>query len=1303
MSILSYEERLKHAASLESGTDVGARQITVEAVQHVINHAMTVDARTGESGLRPLSDALRDLYRAVNSGIRPMPLDQFQRIVDLSMGPLKNILGNPREMIRRDHVMVPMHALRDMDERSMEWLSYQPGRNLREKIGRRQRALGVVRSPSADTHENRIARRLLDSVARHVRVRIQFSDSFDAYSESTSDVEAGERREPGLHGADIERFDRLARRDLMGSPLDGVRPALRDEANNTLLADANYSRIWRAWRMFRDLEEHESRLWEQVEERALHALFWSYVARLAEHPAFKLSDTICKVRGVELVEVGRGAEALPRVVFFVGEGARSESLSGYGVLRVVELSLDSDGILIRQSELGRHGFQRPQLATQRLWKATFGVSPNSSQRGMPLRLEATKGMKKRRPTVDSYADLSGFKDIVDSMFSDLTWQFKLDRDGLREDEVRGERQSAVGIDFARARPVCVTEDGERSCGVMTYATRFEFGIESDALDELDALWLGGGIEQGFGYGREGLSHIGAMGFLEAGGVREDDDRLALSYFSRALAVDLNLAVGGRVAYAVPDGVEDISLSPLRTEMRGGLGNALPIWRSIAGLFSWQYRLDGFAAAQIKEEDTVLVFDFDGPGLTVTPFVAKYDKGLAQKKGESGGITWERLPPLPSDAHAAQLSWRAIQSYYGRETLKMAMPGLEESAREALVEELRVGGVFESVIYGKGDVWCRVADGWLFLMYDEALLATACDVWAGAFKKEQEFWRAGDSPLMELVEDRRAVSRSGKVLLLAVGHLTRLPGLAATIEEGLRGSIRSSKSSVDTIICAPDDGVAGGAKVFLDLLAAGLPTWKERLPELYTHITSAGAYDEFCLVKGTGIEPVLGKKVTIRLDETLELPAGKIAYRFPLASGRQRRLLGHELVLNSPAFPLNASARVRISIEYQYGLENSYELYVDAVDPEAAGFGRIKARLVKESRVERAESRDVPPFPGRADRDLNALEKRFNDIAHPIFRWEHFEFRESDRKRAEEGIRQLRSIIAGIVSAGCRGQSGAQPVVERIKNSKLIGLLIYLAYGRNENEAGLNFGQVSDVTRRYALNSLGALGPYMSPETYGLVSQSLKKGGVQSFRPVDCVETVGYRLRTQLDFADVDLLMELLGDDSIVYNPAYNHLIAVFAALCWQYDSFVFDFARRYDGGLEILLGFVELYFDRAVYRATRHADGLESAKAKPWIWTWPFLLHVELMLGLLRLRSAEGHGAFASGSLRLRKIAYHLRQLDGVFARAGFDRKSRIQFDVNGKPASLIRASELAYALNAFLHGEEGAALIGIVNVDDDE
>ena len=96
--------------------------------------------------MHPIEQSLSQIcHSTVILGDGSQRLDRLTRLLDHCYQAINRILVHPRTTIIREHEMVPVYKAQRIDNRSIEWLSRQPGRNIREKLASQPHVLAQAR------------------------------------------------------------------------------------------------------------------------------------------------------------------------------------------------------------------------------------------------------------------------------------------------------------------------------------------------------------------------------------------------------------------------------------------------------------------------------------------------------------------------------------------------------------------------------------------------------------------------------------------------------------------------------------------------------------------------------------------------------------------------------------------------------------------------------------------------------------------------------------------------------------------------------------------------------------------------------------------------------------------------------------------------------------------------------------------------------------------------------------------------------------------------------------------------------
>lgn len=217
---------LYRSARTDGAKGEPARQLLDQTHWFTVNAEF--DPKTGDALPQALSVFLAKVAEPKPNG---RTQDRLYRITEHARPAVERLLRTLNESPRREHALLPVRAVRELDAGSFIKLSTRPGRNIREKLAGKPYLQAVRRFQSVNLPENRLLKSCVSRLAELLRLRS----------------------------------------DVLGEPNDELLPKieswlLSDEAravgtwdnlppNNTLLAHRDYRRVWDAWRRLQSLDD----------------------------------------------------------------------------------------------------------------------------------------------------------------------------------------------------------------------------------------------------------------------------------------------------------------------------------------------------------------------------------------------------------------------------------------------------------------------------------------------------------------------------------------------------------------------------------------------------------------------------------------------------------------------------------------------------------------------------------------------------------------------------------------------------------------------------------------------------------------------------------------------------------------------------------------------------------------------------------------------------------------------------------------------------------------------------------------
>lgn len=257
---------------VRSETPEGDRARTLVQQIHWFSLVAEFDPRTAE----PLPLALSKTAKRIRKADADPPLfagpelrrdvevrDRLWRAIEHVRPALKVLFNGLGESPAKEHAVLPLRAVRELDTSSFMALSRRPGRNVREKLATKPYLKAVRHYQSVDLPQNRLLKTFCRRLLELLQAReVAFGQQDELFLTIDAWLRSGQ-------AAAIGRWENLA-------------------PNNTLLSHRQYRAVWDAWRWLQSLDEDLNRDWDAVEPRSEAQARWSSGATsfFADQPVF---------------------------------------------------------------------------------------------------------------------------------------------------------------------------------------------------------------------------------------------------------------------------------------------------------------------------------------------------------------------------------------------------------------------------------------------------------------------------------------------------------------------------------------------------------------------------------------------------------------------------------------------------------------------------------------------------------------------------------------------------------------------------------------------------------------------------------------------------------------------------------------------------------------------------------------------------------------------------------------------------------------------------------------------------------
>lgn len=1315
---------------------LGAYWATVQLMNHLFATISCYDPLTGQTTPQSLHQTLSSLANLLNKAGRPFPEDSVYRTAEFCKEPLENILQAPRKRLLRQHLLLPLYKIREMDTHCMAYLAKQPGRNAKEKIALKERALGVQREISADTLENQVVKRLLSDLRPLLLQRIDFARHYDSANGNHSKIHL------------LEKIYALCTDGLKSSVLQDVSPSTILKPNNVLLSDRSYNKIWRAMQWCHKYREEVVHLWASGPERLVISAFWILVARIWNRINILLEDNIClshpgflgETFGLTLLQKNNNRtswqnDTTPYLDFVVP--------GDHGAL-LISMAVQEGKILIEVGNLEREyspGWQLWKYGThdpiQYEINVYFDVSEQREvNRYFPWKGSIVRNHKNPAIIIKDYADLEGFSHFADQVwehiFRDMRRDLLMNRQPLRVFQEEYTNSLLVGLDLSGAYARFVSHQQCSRSAIPLYAIPYN-------LPDNTADWLVG-RQATLLINQEHWPNIIAMSSIleEKEQGEENLCSTGLQQITESLNQQLNLLPHSQLAVAIPDTLDELGFQWARSALIPICDKLYFLWRSVAGALGWQTTSE-FQTASIQSGDVLVVMDAEAPVWTTTCLLARYDRRLDDTPAK--GIYWERKPSLLPLSEGDDLSFHGLLTDYLRLTFgsvaqqksnKMASQELCDQF-EDIIEQLIITGLAEQLIENENPIWIALPSniaeniqsrdagdvGWIKLTYDREIWKEATQSWYSRFKDWLYNWKYSDQ-----IQEIRQHSNSHTIHFLFIGRPFHKRWLREIIQYYLERHFDGLYATYH-IVDDSHEIVARGAASFLERTAENLPTYEDWLPDLYLQVLDNGIPNFIQIFEGRTAHP--GQEIFYDVPNTLELPAHQLSYRIPLVRDRNsRRPMLYAARLESPSFPLKRPLTVTMRVCYRYG-EDSYRLLVFPKEQHSSLFKEIEVKWVRgsESNSGGPKQNLAPNFPTQEPWDRQELQQYsqwfleaagdLNREAKQIFSSNFFVHHSPEYvKRYMENFgrlleKKLLPPCKRLLHYNKDHTLIDQDVFDALKNDVIPWLMRLSGLDSEHNMQELDvpphLQYILDRIKQVAIEVLSLLGPEVPISFLSYLMEQFQNPsqdrevcymfgrviGAGDGERRDLVKILLRELRHRFD----DNLRRDYDEHQGERNKVgYRYLLWALATALWRHPDFLYTL--RDLSAIRFLLKLIHHDCRSLLYTLQK-----PSLSPKYQLNSLSYFRSiVEILLGILRLRGEEDKdNLLQSGTRRMSELAYYLHQIDALFLKVGYQCKSCFKFECVQRHEGM---SEIVHVVTSYLTGEQHSGLIKIKKIEQD-
>lgn len=1034
---------------------------------------------------------------------------------------------------------------------------------------------------------------------------------------------------------------------LRESPLGEVKAKNQSQANNVLLSDKNYSVIWRA---YMDMSRFDARMeskWQKALELYVKAVFLAINAELYSYDDLYVIEDRILINEIDNLKVS----------YIMGYH--------YRIPYIIDLSLMGKTVTIKVYDSPLYGSKKSEFVKEIKFTFSDSVSKDElvARRGTPLYVDIKEDNKSKKELF--FADLSCVKNIVSYCVN-------------------------ACFDFAGITPVKMMENESIADGINASVSfdivgnGIKLGIaEDEDIWSINRFYADRAVAYKNKAGHplvysNGLSsfHMNADENIEIRDAVLSEDSRGLKAVLDEIHDKVTLKQDDYFFYLVPDALEEIRQKNLKQCVKGCFTRTFPVWRSVAGLVGWLLNPDYEFA-----EDSIFVYmDLVGDTATSGMMTIHYEDRIEN-------YTCNHFPPFPQNEKGDSITETAFCESYVREFAKKYNFKIDDYVVERIVADGSIRDLltdneanpYANYFYNNSGVVSMYQ-----ITYDSEVLNKCINIWLDGI---YEFWNTVSSKLGN--NKANYIYFISDLLIQFVDEADLKTLFTEEQWENLGGIFQSDTQKL-----------LEGALVYKERLNKHLPIWTEYLPKLSLKIPVQGKYVDWDLIDENMSINVIDAidddtAFPIKEQSPLRLHAGADEYYFELKkediSRRPSRIEAYIPIKGK----LERDIDVNMFIKYKYGSDESYELILRPIDATNAPFEEIRAEWRSGYRKKtNVGGPKFPPLKSSEEIEKDAafiktsLIKTYKPINDYLCSWYDYD-KVSDRFKFEQTCKFL-TINTFKLRDTLRYydfNEDVQELVEWFFDSDLFCCCVELMTKDNIeylSEQFVDDFKDKDEFKRLSscaaqlIYSFGAYVPFDFQEYFAENYHDFNFDYKQSI-----LLNAIYNNTNNDDIWD--LVLELFQKKS--YSVILN--IRSVSNLCWC-DEQMIPKIGMYPGLVREIINVCSSSIKDMLEMSPENPK-YEPARKR-------YLSIIEVILALLRLRENPDFDMLTAGTKEALELADLIREVDDIMGNP----ESRIKLMVN-KPDALCNMSNIAYAIDMFLTGNEGVDSIEVLSVESDE
>lgn len=1235
--------------------------------------------------------------------------------------PLKNILREPKYKKVKVDKFVDKSRLKKTTPKTINWIGRQPGRTIREKMMNVDKVLSQVIVDTYDIKENQVTVFVLKSLYKAFKEKEEYLKKIDTKEKSEF----------------LSAFKSLIL-EKEKSNINEAREIYHVMPNNTLIGHKSYSIIWKTMKKLLKVDSERKIKECSLGSRLVKGIFLTIASKFATFENLtnieeyiyvkdgldykELEDIAVENRNKEQGDIyfkllGRKVAGIPRIRFIIDKESKSpKKVTLIQMVKQIRIEIEDIKNLISKKE---------NTTSKIIYTIKFDMDKFEKSVHENI-LFAEVDFNKKEKCNFTIKDTKTIIELINKITTNIEKLLKIKLKAKNLETIKTKDYGNLSLDFTGNEPNVVLDREKVAEKVTNSIVKYSNtkNLERNFKTENNSIY------------------INHKGIIYANDIFDDyennDNKNALSMYFDSMKKEVEPKAKSLLLYNMPDSIEEVYQKPIKEIVNSRFNkNTLPIWRSVAGVT----KAIKDNSINLAENKAILVMDFNTTFVSTGIILMQEEKSLKEK------FIIKHFQPFKEEKFGAKINEKSfMESYLNLYLDKQKILQNKELRAEFIettIKEASLNKVFtEKIEINRFILTSRGIESFVAIKYDEEIVKRVLEDFKSNFKKFIEIQKSRIENFENGAKYKNIKFTYGISLCNTLNNILK-KNIQEVLNEVLKNKLETKAYSILEIL--------EGSGFYHKRIENKQKTWVEHLPKLSLEVPMNYQYNTLTLVgrKDQQAMDIMGQDNIIELEETLVIPKGKKEIKFPIIkediSSNSKPI---EILVKHSSFPLNRDEEVKVVIEYVYGKEDSYKIFLYPVISENAPFEKIRVSLKSEEEDREAEcaipkiEKIVIPEDIQRHRLEDNDKRDGNDRLEKEIRENIFDFEEKQNKlRYLESNGRLRDVSAE------EKYDKAIGFIERVINRKSKRYVEFSLSNTSSENAYLQqifksnaFEYIEELTRMdsgiyvkseffkyieknsnfdgfykkcmYYLFSAGGLTPKEISDRFLNNYENLYKN-IESIKRQTYWNRIKRHGLLQLLINNEERTpFEILVKDTLDKKTNYVELIDDLLRVC-KVDAKIIERIFSVDGkylGKEVIKEIIKVIKQdfNNYYKKLESDEELELSKRSRFYIkndklyidqrdTPKIIKYLEMTYIILTLRDIPTFEYLKPSSEESKLLARNIRAIDRHLERFGTwkDGTSRtydstMNFTGIDKPESLKNVRDIVYALNLYLTGDDG-------------